>query len=244
MIYITGDTHGNQYKWVEQIEPVLSPGDTLIVTGDFGVGFWNGRYWSEETFFDYLGEQDYTVLFIDGNHENFNKLNAYPTELWNGGRVHRLRPNLIHLMRGEVFCLEGLRLFCFGGGYSLDKAFRQENVSWWPQEMPSEEEYRNGEANLRKAGEQVDYILTHTAPAESVYYLSTLRRLGVKTAVIEEQPLTAFLDEIQRKAAYQHWYFGHFHVDEVLWRNQTALFSTIRELQSGKIIRQWPSYEG
>lgn len=50
MIYITGDTHGNQYKWVEQIEPVLSPSDTLIVTGDFGVGFWNGRYWSEETF--------------------------------------------------------------------------------------------------------------------------------------------------------------------------------------------------
>lgn len=126
----------------------------------------------------------------------------------------------------------------------MDKAFRQENVSWWPQEMPSEEEYRNGEANLRKAGEQVDYILTHTAPAESVYYLSTLRRLGVKTAVAEEQPLTAFLDEIQRKAAYQHWYFGHFHVDEVLWRNQTALFSTIRELQSGKIMRQWPSYEG
>ena len=69
MIYITGDTHGNQYKWVEQIESVISPADIILVCGDFGVGFWNGRYWSEETFYDFLSEQKYTVLFIDGNHE-------------------------------------------------------------------------------------------------------------------------------------------------------------------------------
>ena len=56
MLYITGDTHGNQYKWVEQIEPVLSPADIILVCGDFGVGFWNGRYWSEETFHDFLSE--------------------------------------------------------------------------------------------------------------------------------------------------------------------------------------------
>lgn len=44
MLYITGDTHGNLYKWVEQIDPVLRPGDTILVAGDFGVGFWNSRY--------------------------------------------------------------------------------------------------------------------------------------------------------------------------------------------------------
>lgn len=65
MIYITGDTHGNQYKWVEQIESVISPADIIIVCGDFGVGFWNGRYWSEETFYDFLSAQKYTVLFIN-----------------------------------------------------------------------------------------------------------------------------------------------------------------------------------
>ena len=36
--YITGDTHRNQYKWVEQIEPILSPADKILVCGDFGVG--------------------------------------------------------------------------------------------------------------------------------------------------------------------------------------------------------------
>lgn len=58
MILTTGDTHGNQYKWVEQIEPILSPTDIVLVCGDFGVGFWNGRCWSEETFYDFLSEQE------------------------------------------------------------------------------------------------------------------------------------------------------------------------------------------
>ena len=103
MLYTVGDTHGNQYKWVEQIEPILSPSDIILICGDFGVGFWNGRYWSEETFYDFLSEQEYTVLFIDGNHENFDKLNSYPVETWCGGNVHKIRNNnVIHLVKFTV----------------------------------------------------------------------------------------------------------------------------------------------
>lgn len=39
MIYVTGDTHGNQFKWLEQIDPILKEGDIIIVCGDFGIGF-------------------------------------------------------------------------------------------------------------------------------------------------------------------------------------------------------------
>jgi hypothetical protein len=110
--------------------------------------------------------------------------------------------------------------------------------------MPSEEEYHNAIMNLEKVGNNVDYTITHTAPSETVYYLSILRSLGIKNDVIQEQPLTSFLDEIQRKVTYRHWYFGHFHVDLELWRNQTAVLSSVRELETGKIVRQWDSYEG
>lgn len=244
MIYITGDTHGNQYKWIEQIEPMLSPSDMILVCGDFGVGFWNGRYWSEETFYDFLSEQEYTVLFIDGNHENFDKLSRYPVETWHGGRVHKIRENVIHLMRGEVYTIEGVTIFAMGGGYSVDKYRRTEGISWWPQEMPSEEEYRNALANLEKAGNHVDYIITHTAPSETVYYLSTMRSSGIRNDVVQEWRLTGFLDEIQRMVAYKHWYFGHFHVDLELWRNQTAILRSVRELETGKVVRQWDTYEG
>ena len=243
MIYDTGYIHANQYKWVEQIHPALSSGDILIVNGDFGIGFWNGRYWSEETFFDWISEQEYTVLFVDGNHENFNKLNDYPVELWNGGRVHKIRHNLIHLMRGEVYNIDGISVFAFGGGYSIDKYRRQENVSWWRQEMPSEEEYKNAEKNLQKVDYQVDYIITHTAPSESVYYLSVMQSLAVNKNVVEEQPLNTFLDHIRQQVTYKHWYFGHFHIDIELWRNQTAVLSSIRELETGRIVKQWNSYE-
>jgi hypothetical protein len=215
-----------------------------LVCGDFGIGFWNGRYWSEETFYDFLSEQKYTVLFVDGNHEDFEKLNSCPVEIWCGGKVHKIRKNVIHLMRGEVYNIEGNSIFVMGGGYSLDKDFRTEGVSWWPQEMPSEEEYHNAIVNLERVNNQVDYIITHTAPSETVYYLSTIRSLGIKNNVIEELPLTTFLDGIQHKVTYQHWYFGHFHVDVELWRNQTAILSSVRELKTGKIIRQWDSYEG
>jgi predicted phosphodiesterase len=244
MIFVTGDTHGNQYKWVEQIEPMLSAADMILVCGDFGVGFWDGRYWPEEMFYDFLSEQAYTVLFIDGNHEDFEKLNGYPVEIWCGGRVHKIRENVIHLMRGEVYNIEGSTIFVMGGGYSIDKYRRTEGVSWWPQEMPSEEEYQNAILNLKKVNNQVDYIITHTAPSETVYYLSTLRSLGVKNHVTEEIPLTTFLDGVQRKVSYRHWYFGHFHVDMELWRNQTAMLSSARELTSGRIVRQWDTYEG
>ncbi len=244
MIYCTGDTHGNQSKWMEQIEPVLAPGDMLIVSGDFGIGFWNGPYWSEEGFFDHISQQKFSVLFADGNHENFDRLESYPVEMWNGGRVHKIRHNLIHLMRGEVYDMEGKAVFVFGGGHSFDRYMRQEHVSWWAREMPSEEEYRNGERNLRRINDKVDYIITHTAPSESVYYLSTIQKLGIKNDGAEEFPLTGFLDSVQKRTAYQRWYFGHFHVDMELWRNQAAIFSTVRELVSGRIVRQWQPCEG
>ena len=44
MIYVTGDIHGNQFKWLEQIDPVLKEGDIIIVCGDFGIGFFQQKY--------------------------------------------------------------------------------------------------------------------------------------------------------------------------------------------------------
>ena len=74
-----------------------------------------------------LSELPYTILFVDGNHENFDRLlSEFPIEDWNGGKVHKIRPNIIHLMRGHVFEIEGKRIFAMGGGYSVDKYMRRE----------------------------------------------------------------------------------------------------------------------
>lgn len=53
--------------------------------------------------------------FVDGNHENFDRLYEYPVEEWHGCKVHKIRSLVIHMMRGQVFEIEGQNIFTFGG---------------------------------------------------------------------------------------------------------------------------------
>lgn len=244
MIYVTGDLHACFEKWKEQIEPVLKDGDILIVCGDFGMGFWHGGRGAQEAFFDYIASKNYTVCFADGNHENFEQLENCRQDSWNDGSVHVVRHNLLHLMRGQIYRIEGMDFFVFGGGYSMDKAFRKENVNWWAREMPDPLEYFVALQNLEACDHKVDYIITHTAPLESIEYLSTIRSLHIHKGARQERELNEFLDEVCARTQYRHWYFGHLHADRELWRNQTAVFNALYALPSGKLIRSWQTYEG
>ena len=101
--------------------------------------------------------------------------------------------------------------------------------------MPSDKEYRNAQENLKKADYKVDYIITHTAPQTSIATL-VLRGFCIKGNVLEEQPLTGFLEWVAEQVSYERWYFGHFHVDfELDTRRQYALLDDVRELQTGSI---------
>lgn len=236
MVYVTGDTHGNQHEW-QSIDALLQPGDTIIITGDFGY-LWCGSR-REKQFFDQLAKKPYTVLFIDGNHENFDLLHALPIENWHGGRVHFLRPNLIHLMRGEVYEIEGKRVFVFGGGYSLDKARRKPGVSWWPEELPSQEEICNAEEKLRALREQgrpLDFIITHIAPSDALDYLSCVNRDIRNVLFPEEMELVSALNRLSLNWNWKMWYFGHLHVDVELMGKYIALLHAVRELETGTIV--------
>ena len=110
MIYITGDCHNNFERFntrnfPEQKEMIKD--DYVIICGDFG-GVWNkdGESKMETSALDWLDGKAFTILFVDGNHENFDRLYAYPVEMWHGGKVHKIRPFVIHLMRGQIFELE------------------------------------------------------------------------------------------------------------------------------------------
>lgn len=112
MIYITGDTHGEFERFGSNYFDAAK-GDYVIICGDFG-NLWDNsnteQYWRK-----WLREKPFTVLFIDGNHENFDMLSAYPITEWNGGKVHKIADNIIHLMRGQVFDIDGIRFFTMGG---------------------------------------------------------------------------------------------------------------------------------
>ena len=124
MIYITGDCHSNFERFNTRNFPEqkeMTKDDYVIICGDFG-GVWNkdGESKMETSALDWLDGKAFTTLFVDGNHENFDRLYAYPVEMWHGGKAHKIRPSVIHLMRGEMFDLDGKKIFAFGGARSHD----------------------------------------------------------------------------------------------------------------------------
>jgi hypothetical protein len=70
-------------------------------------------------------------------------LSAFPTVEFAGGRAQKLRPNIFHLLRGEIYTLAGQTFFCFGGAHSIDKSDRASYLSWWPEEIPSAAEFKH-----------------------------------------------------------------------------------------------------
>ena len=124
MIYITGDIHGSPerlgvHSFYEQKE--MTRDDVVIICGDFGM-VWeeSGESASEQYWLKWLEDKPFTTVFVCGNHENFDRLYQYPVKEWHGGKVHEIRPHVLHLMRGEVFDIEGLKFFAFGGASSHD----------------------------------------------------------------------------------------------------------------------------
>ena len=142
-IFITGDMHGSAgaYRLQNHVYQGgrLDEDDVVLVAGDWGMPFIVPKI--EDEGLDQLALLPFKIAFIDGNHENFPLLSAYPEKEHFGGPVGVLRPNIFHLKkRGHVYYINGKSFWCFGGAASHDKECRQKGVSWWPEEEANEEE--------------------------------------------------------------------------------------------------------
>ncbi len=220
MVYITGDMHGDEKRLYDAQWRKLKKGDTLIVLGDFGF-MWNGDRREREAL-EYLGSRKFNVVFLDGTHENFEQLMKCRETVWHGGHVRRVCGNLFNLMRGQIFNIEGYRIFTFGGGESADRDIRNEQGGWWREEMPTAEEFRIGAQNLDENDCKVDYILTHEPP--QLIKSAMQLRAGTEQRVSK---LNGFLEEVSRTCEYRHWYFGSMHEDRTLTPKFTSVFEKI-----------------
>lgn len=243
MIYITGDCHRDYHKFTkeafhEQIE--MSREDYVIVCGDFG--YWDNSP-TQDWWLDWLANKSFTILWCDGNHENYDMLNNLPVSEWKGGKVHFIRDNVIHLMRGQMYNIDGCNIFSFGGATSHDiqdgilepddpdfnrkylqyynegKLFRVNHESWWEEEMPSKEEYEEGLTTLEANEWKVDYVISHCGPSSSVALLSG--------GTYEVDELTKYFEEIRQKLNYKKWFFGHYHLDRAINDKEIVLYDQI-----------------
>lgn len=248
MIYITGDCHRDFRRFNTRIFPEqkeMTKDDFVIICGDFG-GVWSeGGEDSEERYLlKWLQEKPFTTLFVDGNHENFDRLyEEYPVKEWHGGNVHEIRPSVLHLMRGQVFELCGKTFFAFGGASSHDvsggildrsdpsyqekkrkldrgwKPYRINHLSWWKEELASEEEMEEGRNNLAAHDNQVDFIVTHSC-ASSV-------QDAIGEGLFQKDRETEYLEEILQTVQFQKWFFGHYHDNRNVDEKKILLYEQI-----------------
>ena len=225
MMFITGDTHGGidfmKLRAFAQKYNGLTRDDYVIIAGDFG------GVWCKDSLKDDLKKYvrlPFTLLFVDGNHENFDVLSAAPVEMWNGGKIHRVAENVLHLMRGQVFTICGKTFFAFGGAESTDKEYRIEGKSWWAAEIPGSGDYAEAYKNLAAAGNKVDYIVTHTIDEDALRSPQIVQCGRGITAT--NRALSRFENEVN----YGHWYFGHYHIDSEITDRKTAIYQKIIKL--------------
>ncbi|MBE6788912.1 MAG: metallophosphoesterase [Ruminococcaceae bacterium] len=221
MIYVTGDMHGDLGRFSQRAIKKLKADDTLISLGDFGF-LWLGDE-QEEKNLSFIKDRKFKVLFVEGTHENYTLLEKYPVCDYCGGKVRDLGGNLKMLLRGEIYEIEGKKIFALGGGESEDAEFRLEGQSWWQQELPSAEELEYADENLKKC-KNVDFIVTHSAPFK------------IKTSLfgrdINENRLDKFLDKVMMTVKYDKWYFGCYHIDRKLTRTHYAVYQNVLEITS------------
>ena len=211
MIYFCSDLHGNFTKIgpLKEYLEIATENDLLILLGDVGMHFRETE--DNEEFTAFFLSMDKPVAFIDGNHENFDYLNALPVEEWNGGKVHRLTDHIVHLMRGQIYTINGETYFTFGGCKSSAKWVA--NGPWYPAEEATDEEYQTAYANLAAHGNAVDYVLTHKYRVEDP-----------KAEPLSLNGLTNYLNEHVR---FKQWYCGHWHKIERFDDLHTCLYDTL-----------------
>lgn len=215
--------------------------------GDFS-GVWSDTP-EERHWLDWLNKKNFTTLFVDGNHENFDRLMGDEFQIidFHGGKAHKIRDNVYHLMRGYVFKICDKKIFAFGGALSHDikdgildpddfndlrdlvrkynrltrqgKLLRINHISWWKEEMPSTEEMEFGLKTLEENNNEVDFIITHCCPQHVASIFSNGR--------YKPDALTSYFNTVSDNVKFSKWFFGHYHNEETILDKYTMLYNKI-----------------
>ena len=203
-IMLMGDVHGNGAMMKSFLD---SDCDLLIQLGDFGF-IWKRLDYKYNKFIRHF-EREYpnkTILFVPGNHENYDSIEKMPITTVFGGKARRVAKNVFALERGEIFNINGKNFLAVGGADSIDKSFRFPGQEWWEQERIS---YKQSNEILEKAKffPEINYVISHTCPVSflkenSQFTYSPLNPLSVETF------LEVLLQELNNP---KKWFFGHWH---------------------------------
>lgn len=199
-VAFAGDWHGDTFYACCAIKQLAGRVDVVLHTGDFGYQFTPA----------FLGtvtaaarEANLLVLFVDGNHENFDWLETQPVD---PDGVQRLTDRVWHLPRGFRWEWAGLRFLALGGAVSIDRKARVPYLSWWPQERIT-----YGQAVAVASDGPTDVMVTHDCPSGAA--IPSLRsHLYSPDAVAECEAHRHLLAEVVQAVRPRFLWHGHYHV--------------------------------
>ena len=218
-IYITGDTHGDFLhikKFAKRQRMSRKPGQPpvlCIVLGDAGLNFYGDE--GDTVRKERASKIPMTFLCVHGNHEmRPYEAEGYELVEWQGGLVYRQEefPRLLFAKEGEIYRINGISFTAIGGACSVDKAWRlRHGHPWFASEQPDEETKKRVEEKLEEAGWNVDAVLSHTCPLKYVPEEAFLPGLD---QTLVDRSTEEWLDTIEDRLDYRHWYCGHFHINK------------------------------
>lgn len=202
-VAFAGDWHADTRYAARAIHWAAKQGTQVVVhTGDFGYRFTPG----------FLAELDraaeragLVVMFVDGNHEDFDFLLAQPVS---DDGVRRLTSRVWHLPRGLRWRWSDLTFLALGGATSLDREWRVPGAEWWYQEA-----LRPSDVESALRGGLVDVMITHDSPAGVQVPGTAGNPLGFPQQALDEAYLhrRALADVVEAVRPGWLWH-GHFHV--------------------------------
>jgi predicted phosphodiesterase len=208
MICITGDTHSDFRRF--NSKNMTKEISYLIIAGDFG-GIWstNPEDKNENYWLDWLNDKPWETIVCLGNHENYERIYQLPLEQHLGNPMYKVRDKIWIAQHGNVYNIEDMKIFFFGGAESIDKEGRLNRISWWQEEIPSYADYQRGIESLKAVKGEVALVISHTAPTEAVASFGfpeketdpTIKMLNAMEELLE--------DDIS-------FFFGHFHENKVI----------------------------
>lgn len=98
-------------------------------------------------------------------------------------------------------------------------SYRINHLSWWKEELPSEEEMEEGRKNLEANGNQVDFIISHCCASSTQVLLDCI--------FYKPDYLTAYFEEIRQKVEFKKWFCGHYHEDRNITNKEIVLYEQI-----------------
>lgn len=227
-VLVAGDWHGNT-PWMQTVL-VKAAADgyrTIIHVGDLAV-LWPGGQQFTRRLVRHLEELDLRVIFVDGNHDVHPKLRALPRNAEGFGTIS---DRLLYAPRGHRWELDGVRFGALGGARSIDRQWRTEGRTWWPQEDVTAEDVKAlGDAPL-------DVLITHEAPA-GINVTSSLGRKLLAALARESRMSRLHVLEAVRATEPELVFCGHWHQrhTETLAGSNTRVEVLHREKFEGNLV--------